>query len=104
MYTIELTESCGRDISAFSMFPQESEVLLPPNVRFKVVDHFEAGNGLTMVQLQQVASTDPLIKFGTLSRPAMTSSTSKAALTAIRMQVMDRDGDESTMNSTNAEA
>ena len=31
MYNIELTEGTARDIRAFSLFPSENELLLPPN-------------------------------------------------------------------------
>ena len=50
MIHLELTEPVGRDVSAFSLYPQECEVLLPPNVCFKVVSRYNAGSGLVMVQ------------------------------------------------------
>ena len=64
MFDIQLTEASGRDISDFSMFPHEVEVLLPPNVKLEFVGNFNAGNRLTMVQLRQLPSIDPLIEFG----------------------------------------
>ena len=42
MIHLELTEPVGRDVSAFSFYPQECEVLLPPNIRFEVVSRYKA--------------------------------------------------------------
>ena len=50
MIHLELTEPVGRDVSAFSLYPQECEVLLPPNVCFEVVSHYNAGSGLVIVR------------------------------------------------------
>ena len=50
MIHLELTEPIGRDVSAFSLHPGECEVLLPPNICFEVVSHYDAGSGLLMVQ------------------------------------------------------
>ena len=38
-------------------------LLLPPNSRFKVVSHFDAGNGLTIIQLKELPPKDPIIDF-----------------------------------------
>lgn len=46
MFNIELTEKVARDIKAFSVFPKENEVFLPPNISFKVVSAFNAGHDL----------------------------------------------------------
>lgn len=60
---LELTEPVGRDIQAFSLFPGENEVLLPPNVQFEVVSRFTAGHGLTILQCKQVESDEPILDF-----------------------------------------
>ena len=39
MMTIEVTESLGRDVRDFSLFPSENEILFPPNLSFAVVSH-----------------------------------------------------------------
>ena len=57
---IELTEPVGRDIQAFSLFPGENEILLPPNAQFEAVSRFDAGHGLTILQCKQVPSDEPL--------------------------------------------
>jgi len=65
MIHLELTEPVGRDVSAFSLYPQECEVLLPPNICFEVVSRYNAGSGLVMVQCKQTESLDALLDFGT---------------------------------------
>ncbi|EOD21600.1 hypothetical protein EMIHUDRAFT_240965 [Emiliania huxleyi CCMP1516] len=64
MIHLELTEPVGRDVSAFSLYPQECEVLLPPNVCFEVVSQYNASSGLVIVQCKQTESLDPLLDFG----------------------------------------
>lgn len=61
LFTLELTESVGRDLRDFSLFPSENEILLPPNMQFEVVSRFDAGNGLTMVQCKQVEADDAIL-------------------------------------------
>jgi hypothetical protein len=51
----------GRDLREFSLFPEEHEVLLPPNVVFRVLSIFDAGGGLNIVQCEQVAAVDALL-------------------------------------------
>jgi TPR repeat protein len=63
LFTIELTTSRGRDITAFSAYPGECEILLAPNTRFRVTASFDAGNGLKMIQLIEILPTDPIIDF-----------------------------------------
>jgi hypothetical protein len=89
MFQITLREASSRSIAAFSLFPQESEVLLPPNVRFEIVSFVDAGHGLTMVQLQQVETTDPLLEFGVLEGTAP-----QPALTSPVPQIMNRERTE----------
>jgi ubiquitin len=60
LYTITLSEPVGRDIRDFSDY-QENEVLFPPNMCFEVVDHFDAGNGLIMVQCKQTETIDAIL-------------------------------------------
>jgi len=64
MYDIELTEPIARDVRAFSLFPSENELLLPPNFSFEIVSTFPAGHGLTLVQCKQTKTLDQLIDFG----------------------------------------
>ena len=71
LFSIELTTGRARIITNFSLVPSEAEVLLPPNSRFKVVSHFDAGNGLTIIQLKELPPKDPIIDFDApLSAPA----------------------------------
>jgi hypothetical protein len=74
LFSIELTTGRARIITKFSLVPSEAEVLLPPNSRFKVVSHFDAGNGLTIIQLKELPTKDPIIEFD-----AALSSTSAPA-------------------------
>lgn len=60
MFQLTLTEPIARDIQAFSLFPQENEAILPPNVKFEVVSIF-ARNELTVVQCKQIDSLDSLL-------------------------------------------
>eukprot|EP00729_Bicosta_minor_P018989 gene18989-24177_t len=61
LFNLELTELVGRDLRAFSMFESENEILLPPNMQFKVVSRLDAGNGLTIVQCKQVDADDEIL-------------------------------------------
>ena len=67
---LELTTPVGRDVSAFSLYPKECEVLLPPNVCFEVVSRWNTGSGLVMVQCKQTKSLDKLLDFS-FGIPAM---------------------------------
>jgi hypothetical protein len=60
------SESCARDISKFSMYPKECEILLPPNMMFEVYGQYDAGGGLTQLQCRQQTTLDPLMVFGNL--------------------------------------
>jgi hypothetical protein len=57
-FIINLTQSQGRDITQFSLIPGEAEVLLPPGTTTKVISVMSAGNGLTIIQLEEVPSRD----------------------------------------------
>ncbi len=61
MYNIELTEPIARDVRAFSLFPSENELLLPPNFSFEIVSTFPAGVGLTIVQCKQTETLDTIV-------------------------------------------
>ena len=61
MYTIQLIEPIARKVVAFSLYPQEDELLLPPNTGFEVVSSFDAGHGLTMVQCKQTETVDAIL-------------------------------------------
>jgi hypothetical protein len=60
---LQLTQGDARDIRRFSLFPDESEVLLPPNTMFEVESVFSAGGGMTLVQCRQIAAVDALLEF-----------------------------------------
>jgi hypothetical protein len=46
----------GKDISCFSNYPDEKEVLLLPETQFKVVSSLNQGNGLYTIQLEEIRS------------------------------------------------
>jgi hypothetical protein len=79
LMTIKMAESSGRDVRDFSLFPGENEVLFPPNMCFEVVDSFDAGNQLIMVQCRQTETVDVILDLngkrtgsgGTPKAPAM---------------------------------
>ncbi|CAK9061953.1 unnamed protein product [Durusdinium trenchii] len=50
-------------IKEFSLFPGEYEILLPPNMEFKVKSILDCGHGLTEVQCEQLEEDDPLMDF-----------------------------------------
>ena len=64
-----LSPSYGRSLQDFSLFPDESEILLAPGCTFDVTSIFDAGNGLTMVQLQQVPSSDQILDLSSSAKP-----------------------------------
>jgi hypothetical protein len=64
LFQIQLLPGFARDVRAFSLFPSEKEVIVPPNMEFTVESLWPTGNGLTMVQLQQIESDEPLIDWG----------------------------------------
>ena len=53
----------GVNLQKFSLYPDEHEVLLPPQMEFKVISMMDLGSDLTLVQCQQTAEIDPLIDF-----------------------------------------
>eukprot|EP00900_Chrysochromulina_parva_P000078 jgi/Chrpa1/10070/Chrysochromulina_OHIO_Genome00017192-RA len=61
LITIKMVESSGRDVRDFSLYPGENEVLFPPNLCFEVVDSFDAGNQLIMVQCRQTETVDVIL-------------------------------------------
>jgi hypothetical protein len=61
LMTIKMAENSGRDIRDFSLFPGENEILFPPNLCFEVVDSFDAGNQLIMVQCRQTETVDVIL-------------------------------------------
>lgn len=52
-----------RSIAAFSLFPAEQEVVLPPNTMWKVEGHVSLGHGLTMVQANEIESNCDLMPY-----------------------------------------
>ena len=61
LFQLTLMPGAGRSFKDFSFFPNENEVLLPPNTEFKVVSKVDLGSELTMVQLEQIESDDMII-------------------------------------------
>ena len=61
LITIKMVESSGRDVRDFSLYPGENEILFPPNMCFEVVDSFDAGNQLIMVQCRQTETVDVIL-------------------------------------------
>ena len=70
LLTLELTEPIARSVTDFSLFPSENEVLLPPNVCFETVSHFDAGHGLIMLQCRQSETIDPILDLAPVLEPA----------------------------------
>jgi hypothetical protein len=61
LMTLKMTEQVGRDVRDFSVSPGENEILYPPNLCFEIVDSFDAGHGLIMVQCQQTETIDGIL-------------------------------------------
>ena len=61
LMTIKMAENSGRDVRDFSLYPGENEILFPPNLCFEVVDSFDAGNQLIMVQCRQTETVDVIL-------------------------------------------
>jgi hypothetical protein len=83
LFTIELTTDRAREIHLYSDYPDEKEVLLPPNSRFVVVSVYAPGGGLVNVHLREVAPTDPILVYGSLdAAPASTTAPTPSASAA----------------------
>ncbi|CAF1385445.1 unnamed protein product [Didymodactylos carnosus] len=54
--------SSGKDIQKHSYFPSENEILLHAATQFKVVDSLDQGDGLYIIQLQEIESIHPLLQ------------------------------------------
>jgi hypothetical protein len=61
LMTMKMVENSGRDIRDFSLYPGENEILFPPNLCFEVVDSYDAGNQLIMVQCRQTETVDVIL-------------------------------------------
>jgi len=83
LFTIELTTWRARLISALSLFPQESEVLLPPNTRLEVVATLDGGSGLAIVQLRELEPSDPILRFGGRASSASAAPAPSATPSAV---------------------
>ena len=62
---LTLTEPVGRDVKEFSLYETENEILLLPNMCFKVQSSFDAGNDLVMIQCVQTETVDAILDMGT---------------------------------------
>jgi hypothetical protein len=61
LFQLQMRTACGRDIRDFSMYPGETEILLPPNVQFVVKGLNDFGHGLHMIHLEEVEEPDEVI-------------------------------------------
>ena len=55
-------------LQPFSLHPGENEILLPPNMEFRVMSVIDLGHGLTEVQCEQIEELDPLMDFSEAGR------------------------------------
>ena len=63
-FRITLKSNRARSVRHLSQYPEESEVLLPPNTRFLVKETADRGNGLHIVQLdEELECNDLILKF-----------------------------------------
>lgn len=60
IFAIRLTQGQARDISRYSMLPDENEVLLPPGCRFKSLGVLPAGD-VTIVQIEEIVSKELIL-------------------------------------------
>ena len=58
IFTIQLTQGQAREITRYSLVPSEGEVLLPPGCRFIVQSVLDVGNGLTIIQIEELPSDE----------------------------------------------
>jgi len=54
----EINIAKGVNISPYSFFPNEEEVLLLPGTRLRVVEQLDLGGGLVVVQLEEIPSAE----------------------------------------------
>ena len=66
----------GKSIRHYSLTPDEEEVLLPPACHFRVTGCLDQGNGLHIVQLQEIEPKFPFIN--PIPIPALSPSATKA--------------------------
>lgn len=52
----------GRSFEDFSFFPGEFEIVLPPNTTFYIDSTFNAGNGLTIIQAQEIEPVEDILR------------------------------------------
>lgn len=64
IFKIELGFGRARKIGNYSKYPNETEVILPPNTRLLVHAVLPLGHDLTMIELKEVAPIDTIVDFG----------------------------------------
>ncbi|CAK9055263.1 unnamed protein product [Durusdinium trenchii] len=69
-------------VQSFSLFPGEHEILLPPNMEFRVKSVIDLGHGLTEVQCEQIEELDPLMDFSEALEPSLVGPIAPALLKA----------------------
>lgn len=60
MFHLKLAENVARNITDFSFYPTEREILLPPNMLFKVISSFHQGS-LSILQCEQLQTQDIIL-------------------------------------------
>ena len=83
VFIIELTTTRAREVSQYTFYPNEQEVILPPNSRFLVVSKVDLGNGLIQIHLKELPPLVPILVFDTervagftrAARPSTSSAT-----------------------------
>ena len=80
-----LSVSLGFDITAFSFYSAETEVLLPPGISLEVTGQMELGSGLYVVQMRQVESPHCLLNClgDAASAPVATAPAAAPTLTLV---------------------
>lgn len=63
LFHIEIVHGRARMINEFSAFPEEVEVVFPPYSHFEVVGNYNAGNGLLIIHLREVAPLEYIVDF-----------------------------------------
>ena len=64
IFQIEITTKRARNISAYSVYGQEDEVLLPCNSRFEVTGILSVQGGIYIIKLKELLPLDPILRYG----------------------------------------
>ena len=58
---LKLKTLTGKNITAYSVFPEEEEILLAPNINFSVIEEVHNDGGVNYVDLQEQDPIDPFV-------------------------------------------